>query len=104
MKADKLSSNFPIVDDAGLPTRPFAMNWQNLIDDVASTVVGGEGAAWAAATGTEDRTALAAYAGQVVSNPPTQAEVQALDNAVVALSRHVVAAINDLRANRALNS
>lgn len=55
--------------------------------------------AWSAATGTESRAALASYAGQTISDPPTQAEVQALDNAVVALSRRVVALINDLRAN-----
>lgn len=61
-----------------------------------------QGAAWTAATGTEARTALAAYAGQTVSNPPTQAEVQAIDDAVKALGQHVVALINDLRGNGAL--
>jgi hypothetical protein len=54
-------------------------------------------AAWTAATGTEARTALASYAGQVISNPPTQAEVQALDDAVKAISQHLVALINDGR-------
>ena len=53
--------------------------------------------AWTAATGTGVRTALASYAGQTVSNPPTQAEVQALDDAVKAISQHVVQLINDLR-------
>ena len=61
-----------------------------------------QGAAWTAATGTEARTALAAYAGQTVSNPPTQAEVQAIDDAVKAISQHVVALINDLKGNGAL--
>lgn len=61
-----------------------------------------QGTAWTAATGTEARTALAAYAGQTVSNPPTQAEVQAIDDAVKAISQHVVALINDLRGNGAL--
>ena len=60
------------------------------------------GAAWTAATGTEARTALVSYAGQTVSNPPTQAEMQALDNAVKAISQHLVAAINDLKGNGAL--
>lgn len=60
------------------------------------------GAAWTAATGTEARTALASYAGQTVSNPPTQAEMQALDDAVKAISQHLVAAINDLKGNGAL--
>jgi alkylhydroperoxidase family enzyme len=61
-----------------------------------------QGAAWAAATGTEARTALASYAGQVVSNPPTQAEMQALDDAVKAISQHLVAFINDARSNGTL--
>jgi hypothetical protein len=59
-------------------------------------------AAWTAATGTEARTALAAYAGQTISNPPTQAEVQTLDDAVKAISQHLVALINDAKANGTL--
>jgi hypothetical protein len=59
-------------------------------------------AAWTAATGTEARTALAGYAGQVVSNPPTQVEMQALDDALKAHSQALVALINDLRGNGAL--
>jgi hypothetical protein len=55
-------------------------------------------AVWAAATGTEARTALASYAGQTISNPPTQVEVQALDDAAKAISQHLVALINDGRA------
>lgn len=60
------------------------------------------GAAWSAPTGTLSRSAYASYAGQTVSNPPTQAEMQALDDAVKALSRAVVGLITDLRANGAL--
>lgn len=60
------------------------------------------GAAWTDATGTATRTALASYAGQVVSNPPTQAQMQALDDAVKAISQHVVALINDGKANGVL--
>jgi hypothetical protein len=59
-------------------------------------------AAWTAATGTEARTALAAYAGQTISNPPTQAEVQTLDDAVKAIGQHLVALINDAKANGTL--
>lgn len=68
-------------------------------DALAPFVRQDQGAAWSAATGTEARTALASYAGQVVSNPPTQAEMQALDDAVKAMSQALVAAINDLRGN-----
>lgn len=59
-------------------------------------------AAWTAATGTEARTALASYAGQTVSNPPTQVEMQALDDAVKAIGQHLVAFINDCRSNGTL--
>jgi hypothetical protein len=59
-------------------------------------------AEWAAATGTESRAALASYAGQTVSNPPTQAQMQATDDAVKAHSQRLVALINDLKANGTL--
>lgn len=71
-------------------------------DADARYVLQDQGAAWTAATGTAARTALAAYAGQVVSNPPTQAQVQAIDDAVKAQGQALVALINDLRANGAL--
>lgn len=53
---------------------------------------------WATPTGTLDRGAFAAYNGQTISNPPTQAEVQALDDAVVLASQHLAALITDLKA------
>lgn len=59
-------------------------------------------AAWADATGTETRTTFATYAGQTITNPPTQAEVQAIDDHVKVLSERVAALINDLRANDTL--
>lgn len=79
--------------DTDIPTR---------IDADGRYVIQDIGAAWTAATGTEARTALAAYAGQAVSNPPTQAEVQAIDNAVKAQGEALAALINDLRANGSL--
>jgi hypothetical protein len=60
------------------------------------------GPAWAAPSGTATRAAYAAYTAPVVSNPPTQAEMQALADAVQALSRAMVALVTDLRANEAL--
>lgn len=50
---------------------------------------------WGSPSGTLSRAAYAAYAGQVVSNPPTQAEMQALDDAVKLLSRTVAAMLTD---------
>lgn len=50
---------------------------------------------WGAASGTLSRATYASYAGQVVSNPPTQAEMQILDDAVKLLSRTVAAMLTD---------
>jgi len=58
--------------------------------------------AWDAATGADDRTTFATYAGQTVSNPPTQAEVQAIDDHVKVISEHLKALIDDLKASGAL--
>lgn len=60
------------------------------------------GPAWAAATGTATRSTFASYAGQAVSNPPTQAEVQAIDNHLVIISQRFKALLDDLKANGAL--
>lgn len=49
-------------------------------------------------TGAMARTTFATYAGQAITNPPTQAEVQALDNAVVIVSQRLAALITDLMA------
>lgn len=60
------------------------------------------GPSFLAPTGTLSRTAYASYVSAVVSNPPTQAEVQAISDGLQALSQHVVAVITDLRSNQAL--
>jgi hypothetical protein len=59
--------------------------------------------AWADATGTVSRAGFTVYAGQTVSNPPTQAEVQAIDDHVKLLSQHLAGLVNDLRAIGALS-
>lgn len=88
--------------EAPLPAATYATLLS--IANATGFVPQGATATWGAPTGTVSRTALAAYAGQTVSNPPTQAEVQALDDAVKALSQHVVALITDLRTIGALKS
>lgn len=60
------------------------------------------GAEWTAATVTEARTALADYTAPTISNPPTQAEVQAIADALQAVVRAAGTAINDLKDNGAL--
>jgi hypothetical protein len=53
---------------------------------------------WTVPTGTADRTTFATFAGQTITSPPTQAEVQAIDDHVVILSQHYKALIDDLHA------
>jgi hypothetical protein len=73
--------------------------------DYADTKVAKDfGATWGAATGIAARTAYEAYEAPTISNPPTQAEVQGVADAVQAMSRRMVALISDLRANGALSS
>ncbi len=60
------------------------------------------GASWAAPTGTVSRVTFATYTAPAISNPPTQAEVQALANHVQVLSQALAAVITDLRATEAL--
>jgi hypothetical protein len=52
---------------------------------------------WGVPTGTIDRTALPAYAGQTASATYTQSELQAVDDAVKKVSQVLAALITDLR-------
>lgn len=47
-------------------------------------------------SGTLARTTFTSYGGQTISNPPTQAEVQTIDDALVIVSRRLAALITDL--------
>lgn len=53
---------------------------------------------WGVPSGTLARTTFATYAGQNISNPPTEAEVQAIDDALVIVSRRLAALITDVLA------
>lgn len=67
--------------------------------DLATSFVGVVGSSsWTAATGTADRATFATYTAPTISAIPTQAEVQAVANAVQVLSRHMKALIDDLKA------
>ncbi|QPQ55597.1 hypothetical protein IC614_03065 [Allosphingosinicella flava] len=83
-----------------------AANAQNRADDaydLADTKVErSAGPAWAAPSGASARTSVTAYTAPAISNPPTQAEVQALANALQEHSQAMVALITDLRANETL--
>jgi hypothetical protein len=58
--------------------------------------------AWAGASGTASRAAYTTYTSPTISNPPTQAEVQAISDAVQSISQHMKALIDDLTANGTL--
>jgi hypothetical protein len=55
-------------------------------------------AGWGTPSGTLARTTFASYNGQTISNPPTQAEVQTLDDTVRDNSRRLAALVTDLLA------
>lgn len=55
---------------------------------------------WGTPSGPLSRLTFASYNGQVISNPPTQAEVQLLDAAVQEASQRLAALITDLKAKK----
>lgn len=60
--------------------------------------------AWTAPTGAASRATFATYASQTISNPPTQAEVQAINDALVIVSERMNALITDLQGNNVLTT
>ncbi|MFC0304393.1 hypothetical protein ACFSTI_29285 [Rhizorhabdus histidinilytica] len=66
-----------------------------------NAVAKGVGPNWDAPTGTADRGGFTTYTAPTISNPPTQAEVQALADALQANSRALKAVIDDLILNGA---
>jgi hypothetical protein len=83
--------------DASSLTLPVA----SVIKIGTNQIIGARKTGWGTPSGTLDRTALAAYAGQTVSAGYVQAEAQATDNAIKKLSQVVAALINDLHASGA---
>ena len=63
-----------------------------------SKIVGGQAQGWGSPTGTGSRAAYTTYTAPTISNPPTQAEVQALANATQVVSQHLKSVIDDLKA------
>lgn len=59
-------------------------------------VVGSRKTGWAAPTGTATRSTFATYAGQDITDPPTETEVQNIDDHVKMLSERLKALIDDL--------
>ncbi len=57
---------------------------------------------WGTPTSTLARTTFATYAGQTITNPPTQTEVQNIDDHVKILSQRLAALISDLKTGHQL--
>lgn len=99
-----LAHGVAIVEADGRPTPEFQRAWQRL-SGVASTggtapdtyVRKGQAPGWTSATGTASRAAFATYAAPTISNPPTQAQVQAIAAHLQILSQHVKALIDDAK-------
>lgn len=61
-------------------------------------VLGTRKTGWTVPSGTGSKSGYTVHAGQTISNPPTQAEVQAIDDHLVQLSKALKSLINDLHA------
>jgi hypothetical protein len=61
-----------------------------------------QGAAWTAPAATVSRAAVPAYVAPTITNPPTQAEVQAIATQLAALTSAVAGIVTDLQGNGAL--
>jgi hypothetical protein len=95
----------PIIEPAtGRPSPYFQRFWQNITVkvtlgegasiDVSGKADKGTSSGWTAATGATSKATFATWGAPAVSNPPTQAEVQALSNHVQVLSQHLKALID----------
>lgn len=94
----------PIVDRDGRITPYFQRFWQNLsftaadgaaaAVDVSTKVDKGTSTGWVACTGTGLKGGFATYTAPVISASPTQAEVQAIANALQSVSRTVKALVD----------
>lgn len=96
----------PIVLADGRPSPYFQRFWQNITIkvtvgeqagvDISGKVDKNTSTGWAGASGTTSKGTFAVYAAPAISNPPTQAEVQALANHVQVLSQHLAAVVGGL--------
>ena len=96
----------PIVTPDGRPSPYFQRFWQTMTvkvvvgeaagSDVTDKVDKNLSTGWSAATGTSSKATFATYTAPAISNPPTQAEVQALANHVQVLSQRLKAVTDGL--------
>lgn len=108
-KPPLLDKAAPIVDPDGRPSVYLQRFWQNLSFTAADGGSAGAGLAgkvdkgvstgWAAPTGTASKLTFATYTAPTISASPTQAEVQAIANALQVNSQHQKALIDALLAS-----
>lgn len=105
----------PIVDPLdGRVTPYFQRFWQNVSlqaadgagasVDLSGKVSKNTSTGWSAATGTASQSAFATYTAPTVSNPPTQAQVQAIADHTQILSQHLKAVIDALLTAQVISS
>lgn len=70
----------------------------------ANQVVGARVTGWGTPSSTLARSTFATYAGQTVANPPTQVQVQAIDDHLKILSQRLAALITDILAHGAIGA
>ena len=100
-----LDKNTPIIEpQTGRITPYFQRFWQNLTFVAADSATGAVDAvkrstfaSWSSPTGTASRAAFATYTAPTISAVPTQAEVQAIADALQAISRATKALVDDLK-------
>lgn len=93
----------PIAEEAvSLVYRGFTTRWYKFFEAVARK--GNlQDTGWTTATGFSDKGVYAVYAGTAIGNPPTQAQVQAMDAELVKQSKRMVALEEALRAVGAID-
>lgn len=80
---------------AALETAVSAINGQITTLNLGK-VAKNQSTGWSAPTGTASKSGFSTYAAPTISNPPTQAEVQAIASHLQALSQHLKALIDGL--------
>lgn len=109
-----LRTETAVLPAARVVTDTAAITWDWTLDGVVTAVFTGvidvdlvrdgkavlkaQKAGWAPWSGTDDRATHATYTAPTISNPPTQAEVQALAAALQNVSRGFKALVDDLHA------
>lgn len=73
--------------------------WWKFLEKITNRLNTPQSTGWTAGTGTANKGAFVVHTGQTISNPPTQAEVQAVDLAVQKNSQRIKALEDALREN-----